>query len=94
MDIFEQLGDRRAEYTLLYNLGFIAQHTGDHRVAIRLLRRSLALCQELGVPAEVARELLALAGSLGVVGEPAGAARLFGAAESFLQQSGALVGSG
>ncbi len=91
LDIFEQLGDRRAEYTLLYNLGFIAQHTGDHHEAIRLLRRSLALCQELGVPAEVARELLALAGSLGVVGDPAGAARLFGAAESFLQQSGALL---
>ena len=91
LDIFEQLGDRRAEYTLLYNLGFIAQHTGDHREAIRLLRRSLALCQELGVPAEVARELLALAGSLGVVGDPAGAARLFGAADAFLQQSGALL---
>ena len=91
LDIFERLGDRRAEYTLLYNLGFIAQHEGDHRAAIRLLRRSLALCQELGVPAEIARELLALAGSLGVVGDPAGAARLFGAAESFLQQSGALL---
>lgn len=91
LDIFERLGDRRAEYTLLYNLGFIAQHEGDHRQAIRLLRRSLALCQELGVPAEVARELLALAGSLGVVGDPAGAARLLGAADAFLQQSGALL---
>ncbi|MFN8464080.1 MAG: LuxR C-terminal-related transcriptional regulator [Caldilineaceae bacterium] len=91
LDIFAQLGDRRAEYTLLYNLGFIAQHEGDHREAIRLLRRSLELCQELGVPAEVARELLALAGSLGVVGDPAGAARLFGAADAFLQQSGALL---
>ncbi len=91
LEIFERLGDRRAEYTLLYNLGFIAQHEGDHPAAIRLLRRSLALCQELGVPAEVARELLALAGSLGVVGDPAGAARLFGAAEADLQQSGALL---
>lgn len=91
LGIFEQLGDRRAEYTLLYNLGFIAQHTGDHREAIRLLRRSLSLCQELGVPAEVARELLALAGSLGVVGDTAGAARLFAAADACLKQSGALL---
>jgi predicted ATPase/DNA-binding CsgD family transcriptional regulator len=91
LGIFEKLGDRRAEYTLLYNLGFIAQHTGDHREAIRLLRRSLALCHELGVPAEVARELLALAGSLGVVGDPAGAARLFAAADACLEQSGALL---
>ncbi len=91
LDIFAQLGDRRAEYTLLYNLGFIAQHEGDHREAMRLLRCSLELCRELGVPAEVARELLALAGSLGVMGDPAGAARLFGAADAFLQQSGALL---
>ena len=76
---------------MIYNLGFIAQHEGDHREAIRLLRRSLALCQELGVPAEIARELLALAGSLEVVGDTDSAARLFGAADSFLQQSGALL---
>jgi non-specific serine/threonine protein kinase len=89
--IFTRLGDRRAQYSLLYNLAFVAQHAGDHQEAIGLLRRSLALCQELGVPAEVARELLALAGSLGPSGDPVGAARLFGAADAFLQQSGALL---
>jgi non-specific serine/threonine protein kinase len=76
---------------MLYNLAFVAQHEGNHAEAIRILLESLALCQELGVPAEVANELLALAGSLGAVGDLVGAARLFGAADAFLQQSGALL---
>ena len=91
LEIFERLGDTRAQYSLLYNMAFVAQHEGDHQEAIRLLRRSLALCQDVGVPAEVARELLALAGPLGAAGDAVGAARLFGAADAFFQHSGALV---
>ena len=89
--IYERLGDIRAQYSMLYNLAFVAQHEGNHAEAIRILLESLALCQELGVPAEVANELLAIAGSLGAVGDLVGAARLLGAADAFLQQSGALL---
>jgi predicted ATPase/DNA-binding CsgD family transcriptional regulator len=91
LTIAERIGDIRLQYVVLYNSAFIAQHEGNHREAIVLLRRSLALCQEVGVPAEVARELLALAGSLGAVGELVQAARLFGAVETFFQRSGAMV---
>ena len=91
LTIAERTGNIRRQYSVLYNLAFIAQHEGDHQEAIHLLRRSLALCQDMGVPAEIARELLALAGSLGAVGEPMRAARLFGAAHAFFQRSGALV---
>ena len=89
--IAERTGDTRRQYYVLFNLAFIAQHEGDHQEAIRVLHRSLALCQDLGVPTDVAQELLALAGSLGAIGEPVRAARLFGAAYAILQRSGALI---
>ena len=59
--------------------------------AIRLLHRSLALCQDIGAQTDVAQELLAFAGSLGTLGEPVRAAHLFGAAYAFLQRSGTLI---
>ncbi|MBZ0315556.1 MAG: LuxR C-terminal-related transcriptional regulator [Anaerolineae bacterium] len=89
--IAERTGDARRQYYVLFNLAFVAQHEGNHQDAIRLILRSLALCQDLGVPTDVAQELLALAGSLGALGEPEKAARLFGAAHTFLERSGALI---
>ena len=47
--------------------------------------------QAMGAILEVARELLALAGSFGAVGDLDQAARLFGAAEALLERSGAVV---
>jgi DNA-binding CsgD family transcriptional regulator len=76
---------------VLFNLAFVAQREGDHQEAIRVIRRSLALCQNLGVPTDVAQELLALAGSLGALGEALKATHLFGAAYAFLQHSGTLI---
>jgi non-specific serine/threonine protein kinase len=89
--IAERTGDTRRQYYVLFNLAFVAQHEGDHQEAIRLLLRSLALCQDIGVQTDVAQELLAFAGSLGALGEPMKAAHLFGAADAFLQRSGALI---
>ena len=89
--IAERTGDIRRQYYVLFNLAFIAQHEGNHHEAIRVLRRSLELCQDIGAPNDVAQELLALAGSLGALGEPVRAARLFGAAHTFLQHSGTLI---
>jgi non-specific serine/threonine protein kinase len=89
--IAERIGDARRLYYVLFNLAFVAQHEGNHQEAIRMIRRSLALCQDLGVPTDVAQELLALAGSLGALGEPVSAAHLFGAAYTFLQRSGVLI---
>lgn len=89
--IAERTGDTRRQYYVLFNLAFVAQHEGNHQEAIRVLRRSLALCQDIGVATDVAQELLALAGSLGALGQPAKAARLFGAAYTFLQRSSALI---
>jgi non-specific serine/threonine protein kinase len=87
----EATGDARRQYYVLYNLAFVAQREGDHHEALRAIRRSLALCQDLGVPTDVIQELLALAGSLGALGEPQRAAHLFGAAHAFLQRSGTLI---
>lgn len=56
-----------------------------------MIRRSLTLCQNLGVPTDVAQELLALASSLGALGEPVRAAHLFGAAYAFLQSRDVLI---
>jgi len=92
--IAERTGDTRRQYYVLFNLSFVAQHEGNHQEAVRVLRRSLALCQELGVPTDVAQELLALAGSLGALGELVRAAHLFGAAYGFLQRSGTLIDPG
>lgn len=89
--IAERTGDTRRQYYVLFNLAFVAQHEGDHQEAIRLLLRSLALCQDIGVQTDVAQELLALAGSLGALGEPTRAAHLFGAAHAFLERSGTLI---
>jgi predicted ATPase/DNA-binding CsgD family transcriptional regulator len=89
--IAKATGDARRQYYVWYNLAFVAQREGDHHEAIRALRRSLVLCQELGVPTDVVQELLALAGSLGALGEPLRAARLFGAAQAYLQSSGTLI---
>jgi non-specific serine/threonine protein kinase len=89
--IAERTGDTRRQYYVLFNLAFVAQHEGDHQEAIRLLLRSLALCQEIGVQTDVAQELLAFAGSLGALGEQMKAAHLFGAADAFLQRSGTLI---
>jgi len=85
----EQLGNIRLQYVVLFNSGFIAQHIGDHHEALRLLRRSVELAA--GVPTDVARGLIAIAGSLGALGNAMQAARLFGAAMAFLQTRGALV---
>jgi non-specific serine/threonine protein kinase len=89
--IAERTGDARRQYYVLYNLAFVAQHEGNHQEAIRMIRRSLALCQDLGVPTDVAQELLALAGSLGALGDPVRAAHLFGAAQAFLERRGTLI---
>ena len=89
--IAEQTGDTRRQYYVLFNFAFVAQHEGNHQEAIRLIRRSLALSQDLGVPTDVAQELLALAGSLGALGELVRAAHLFGAAQAFLQRSSVLI---
>lgn len=87
----EATGDARRQYYVLYNLAFVAQREGDHHEALRAIRRSLALCQDLGVATDVIQELLALAGSLGALGEPLRAAHLLGAAQAFLQRRGTLI---
>jgi len=89
--IFEQIGDLRCLYSELFNLAFVAQHEGNHQEALQLLFRSLALCQELGSAADLACELLAFAGLLGALGQPVGAARLFGAADASLLQTDTLL---
>jgi non-specific serine/threonine protein kinase len=89
--IAEGTGDARRQYYVLYNLAFVAQREGNHHEAIRAIRRSLVLCEDLGVPTDVVQELLALAGSLGALGEPLRAAHLFGAALAYLHSSGTLI---
>ncbi len=87
----EQTGNIRRKYTTVTNLSYIAQHENDHERAIGLLRQTLALAREMKNYNDMAHGVQAVAGSLGVLGDPERAARLLGAAEAARERIGALV---
>jgi hypothetical protein len=76
---------------VLLELGRVARAQGDSMRALALCRESLVLSQRLDNKAYVAFCLTALAGIIRATGDPARAARLFGAAEVLLESSNAVL---
>jgi hypothetical protein len=72
-------------------LGRGARARGDSARALAMCRESLVLSQKLDNKAYVAFCLTALAGIIQATGDPARAARLFGAAEVLLETSNAVL---
>jgi tetratricopeptide (TPR) repeat protein len=87
--ICRQIGDTRGILITFLNLTFIAQRESDYERARDLARKALDLARKLDLRAEMAECLVALAGMIGVTGQPHLAARLFGAADSELTRLGA-----
>jgi ATP/maltotriose-dependent transcriptional regulator MalT len=73
---------------LLQNLGQVMMQRGDLGGALRCFQASLAIEQQVGSLWNVAHTLAGLAGTLGRLGAPVLAARLFGAAEQILATLG------
>jgi non-specific serine/threonine protein kinase len=71
------------------NLAFVAQHEGDHELALRLVRQALQLSHDAGGARDVASFLATFAGSIAALGQPLPAARLLGASEAALERTGA-----
>jgi tetratricopeptide (TPR) repeat protein len=74
---------------LLQNLGHINAHRGDFSGAQQSFQESLAIEQQLDTLWNAAHSLAGLAGTLGWLGIPGLAARMFGAAEQSLTTLGA-----
>ncbi|MFC1835593.1 tetratricopeptide repeat protein [Thermodesulfobacteriota bacterium] len=48
LQIFEELGDKKAVSGILQGLGSVYSHWGDYKKAVELFEKSLAICRELG----------------------------------------------
>jgi predicted ATPase/DNA-binding XRE family transcriptional regulator len=88
--LWEEMGDKPGISWGLRNLGAVAQAQSDHARAARLLAESLVVLQELGHK-DIAWSLAGLAEAVAGLGQPARAARLFGAAEALREASGAAI---
>jgi len=84
-------GGRQAAAVSAANLGLIALFEGDHDRATAFLHDGLALSQDLGHRLEVVNCLEPLAALAGARGEPARAARLWGAAEALREAIGSPI---
>ena len=73
------------------NLSFINQHEGNHKSVIDLMRQALTRVRHMKNNKDMANFVQILAGSLGAVGEPEQAARLFGAAGVALERRGTFI---
>ena len=80
-----QIGERRREFMSVGNLGFVAQHRGDHAQAERLIKEALALGQVFGARHQIAALLAQFAGPAVALGRYERAARLLGASDSALE---------
>jgi non-specific serine/threonine protein kinase len=81
LDLARSLGDAWRCSVLLHNLGHVTAHRGDLKGAQQCFQESLAIGQQIDSLWNVAHSLAGLAGTLGALGAPALAARMFGAAE-------------
>jgi predicted ATPase len=92
--VFKDSGDSRGVAEVLLELGRVARAQGDNARALALCRESLVLSRKLDNKTLIAFCLTTLAGVIQVVGDAARAGRLFGAAESLLQSSDAVLDPG
>jgi non-specific serine/threonine protein kinase len=87
--VSQETGETRRIVYVYYNLGFLAQHEGDHEKAKDLLHKGIQLARSLNISLQIAEGLAYLAGSIGAAGQPQRAARLLGAWEAALERMGA-----
>jgi tetratricopeptide (TPR) repeat protein len=89
--VFRESGDSRGVAEVLLELGRVARAQGNSALALELCRESLVLSRRLDNKTYRAFCLPARAGVTHAAGDPARAARLFGAAEVLLESSGAVL---
>ena len=89
LPLLEATGYKSDIPALLHNLGYVYLSTGDHEQATSLFTDSLVLQKELGNKAGIAECLAGCAAVAGVGGQPARAARLFGATHALREAIGA-----
>jgi len=88
LEVHRELG-RFPTATPLFNLAWVAVHSGDYQKARRLFEESLKLHREYGYKIGMVEECLGgFAAILGMIGKPEAAARLFGAVEALLEKIG------
>lgn len=78
----EQHGDDWSIAILTAHLGRIAWDRGQYARALELFSESLAMARRVGDQGMIAEGLEGVAGTVGMLGNPAGVARLWGAAEA------------
>lgn len=87
--VSQQTGERRRICFIYHNLTFLALHAGEVERARSLARQALDLARAMNNQLEMAKALATFAGTIGALGQPEQAARLFGASESALERMGA-----
>jgi predicted ATPase/class 3 adenylate cyclase len=87
--IMRELGDRDGLAAALHSLGAVAYERGDLAVAVAHYVESLAILRELGHRVRIIYSLEELASVAAAVGNPAQAARLWGAGERLREEIGA-----
>jgi tetratricopeptide (TPR) repeat protein len=87
--LYRQISDTRGTLITYLNLAFVAQRESDYRHGRDLARQALNLAHTMELRSEMAECLLALAGMIGMTGQPQLAAHLFGTADSELKRLGA-----
>jgi predicted ATPase/transcriptional regulator with XRE-family HTH domain len=91
LQLHQDLGNKPETPRLLHNLGYVALHRGEIAQATAYFRDSLALFQQLGMARGIAENMAGLAAVAASLGRPAGAARLWGAAEALHETEGTPV---
>ena len=87
--VAQQTGERRRIVFMFDNLAFIAVHQGNLESAEALGRQGLRLARDMDDRLLMATTLALLAGTIGMLGQPQRAVRLFGASEGALERMGA-----
>jgi predicted ATPase len=89
--VSQATGETRRIRFMYDNLTFLAQRQGDYARARQLAEQGLQLALAMNSQLDIADSLAALAGVIGVTGQPERAARLLGAWEAALERMGASV---
>jgi predicted ATPase/transcriptional regulator with XRE-family HTH domain len=88
MDIADRLGDRKGKSLVLCNLGYVERRIGEIDRAEAYTLEALKFDVEAGDRANIAQDIIAVAGIAGARGEAEKAARLFAAAGVVLHEVG------
>jgi non-specific serine/threonine protein kinase len=89
LQLVRETGERRREAMMLNNLGCVMMHRGDAKQAKQLFKDALIRRLQVGHDKRGSiTNILFFAGAIGATGDPARAARLFGAAAALLEPMG------